>query len=84
MSSLQSDGEYFLEVDVQYPENLLNLHNDLKFLPEKIKIQKFEKLVTNLYDKTKYVNHIKILKQTINHRLVLKKVNKVVTFNQEA
>ena len=36
-----SDEGYFLEVDVQYPENLHNLHNGLKaFLPEKIKIQK--------------------------------------------
>ena len=29
-----SDDGYFLEVDVQYPENLHNLHNDLPFLPE--------------------------------------------------
>ena len=29
---------YFLEVDVQYPENLLNLHNDLPFLLERMKI----------------------------------------------
>ena len=28
------DGSYFLEVDVQYPEKLDELHNDLPFLPE--------------------------------------------------
>ena len=27
----ESDGEYFLEVAVQYPENLHNLFNDLPF-----------------------------------------------------
>ena len=29
----ESDKGYFLEVDVQYPENLHNLHNDLPLLP---------------------------------------------------
>ena len=32
-----NDEEYFLEIDVQYPQNLYNLHNDLPFLPEKMK-----------------------------------------------
>ena len=36
----KSDVEYFLEVDVQYTENLHNLHNDLPFLPERMKIGK--------------------------------------------
>ena len=27
----KSDEGYFLEVDIQYPENLHNLHNDLPF-----------------------------------------------------
>ena len=30
----KSDEGYFLEVDVQYPEELHELHNDLPFLPE--------------------------------------------------
>ena len=29
-----SDKGYFLEVDVEYPKNLSNLHRDLTFLPE--------------------------------------------------
>ena len=36
----ESGDGYFLEVDVQYPENLHNLHNDLLFFPERIKIEK--------------------------------------------
>ena len=35
---------YFLEVDVQYPEELYELHNDLPFLPERMKIEKFKNL----------------------------------------
>ena len=35
--------------DVQHLEKLHELHNDLPFLPERMKIGKVEKLVTNLY-----------------------------------
>ena len=52
---------YFLEADIQYPENLHKLHNDLPFLPEKIEIEKVEKFVANLHDKTGYVMHIRNL-----------------------
>ena len=38
----------------------------------------------NLRDKKKYVVHISILKQALNHGLKLKKVNRVIEFNQEA
>ena len=36
----ESDEGYLLEVDVQYFETLLELHNDLTFLPERIEIEK--------------------------------------------
>ena len=36
----QSDEGYFLEVDIQYPKKLHELHNDLPPLPEKMKIEK--------------------------------------------
>ena len=48
----KSDEGYSLEVDIQYPENLHNLRNDLPFLLETIKIKKVKKLVANLHDKT--------------------------------
>ena len=48
--SEKCDEGYFLEVDVQYPEELHELHDDLPFLPERIKIKKVEKFVTNLHD----------------------------------
>ena len=47
----ESDKRYFLEVNVQYLEKLHELHNDLTFLPERMKTEKVEKLVTNLHDK---------------------------------
>ena len=38
----ESDEGYFLDVDVQYPEKLHELHNDFPFLPERMKIKKVE------------------------------------------
>ena len=43
----KSEEGYFLEVDAQYPEKLHELYNDLPFLPERMKIEKVQKLVTN-------------------------------------
>ena len=47
----ESDKGYFLEVDVQYLEKLHELHNDLLFLLEKMKIEKIKRLLANLHDK---------------------------------
>ena len=80
----ESDEGYFLEVDVQYLEKLHELHIDLPFLPDRMKIEKVEKLVANLHDKIEYVVHIRNLKQVLNHRLVLKKVCRVIKFNPNA
>ena len=69
---------------VQYLEQLHELHNDLPFLPERMKIEKIEKLAANLHDKTEYVIHIRNSKQALNHGLIFKKVNKVIKINQNA
>ena len=79
-----SEEGYKLEVDVDYPSKLHKLHSDIPFLPERIKIDKTQKLMCNLRDKKKYVVHISILKQALNHGLKLKKVHRVIEFNQEA
>ena len=53
----ESDKEYFLEVEVQYLKKLHEIHNDLPFLSERMKVKEVEKLVANLHDKTEYVIH---------------------------
>ena len=61
------------------------MHSDLPFLPERMKVNKCNKLVCNLYSKNNYVIHIRSLKQALNHGLILKKkVHRVIQFNQEA
>ena len=79
-----SDKGYILEVDAEYLKNLHDLHSDLPFLLERMKIDKCKKLVFNLYDKKDYIVHIRSLKQALNHGLLLKKVHRVIQFNQKA
>ena len=79
-----NDKGYIFEVDVKYPKRLHDLHSDLPFLSERMEINKCKKLVCNLYDKKKYVVHINSLKQALNHELKLKKIHRIIEFNQEA
>ena len=79
----KNDQGYFLEVEVEYPEKLHELHNDLPFLPERKKINNVEKLVTNLYDKNEHVIHIRNLKQALTHGLIMIKVHRVIKFNKK-
>ena len=73
---------HIVEVDVEGPKNLHNLHNDSSFLPEITKIKKVRKLVANLNDKAEYVINIINLKQTLNYALVQKHVDTVIKFNE--
>ena len=43
----------FVEVDVQYLQNLHIFHNDFPFLPERMKTENVEYLAASLYDKKK-------------------------------
>ena len=65
----ESEEEYFVKVDVQDPEMLHELHNDLPFLPERTKIEKVKKHITNLNHKTGYAIHKRNLKQALHHEL---------------
>ena len=79
-----SDKRYFLDVDIDYLKELFNFHKDLPFLSERKKVEKVEKLICSIEDKEKYVIHIRALKQALNHGLKLKKVHRVIQFNQKA
>ena len=78
------DIGYILEIDFEYSKKLHNLHNDLAFLPEIMQIKKYRMLVRNLYDKKSYVAHVRTLQQALNDGLILKKVHRVIQFNQKA
>ena len=67
------DKEYILEVDVEYPKNLHDLHSNLPFLPEKMRNNKCSKLVCNLYDKKKLCCSYNITETSIKSWINIKK-----------
>ena len=79
-----SDVGYFIKADIQNPKELDNNHSDLPLLPERMKVNKYKKLVCNLYDEKDYDDHIRLIKQALNHGLKIKKIHKVLKFNQRA
>ena len=68
-----SNKGYILEVDVNYPKNLHGLHEDLPFLPERMKIGKCKKLACNLYNKKKLCCSHKIIKTSLKSWSNIKK-----------
>ena len=75
---------YILEVDVDYPNKLQNLHSNLPFISERMVVNKTKKLICNLQDKKDYVVHINVSKQALDLGLKLRKVHQVIEFDQEA
>ena len=69
----ERDEGHFLQFDVKPPAKLHKFQNDFLFLPKRLKIENFEKLVPNLHDKAEQVIHIINLNQALNHGSVLKK-----------
>ena len=78
----RTDKGYLLEVDVSYPKELHNSHNDLPFMCERMEINGVEKLVPNLRDKKNYVIHIQALNQALQHRLRLDRIHQAIEFDQ--
>ena len=73
---------YVMEVDLEYPEELHDLHNDLPLAPESLEVNKVPKLIPNLRDKKKYVMHYRNLKQYLQLGLILKKIHRILEFEQ--
>lgn len=76
---------YLFEVDLEYPRELHDYHNDYPFCPEKRSIPGIlsqDKLMLTFYDKEKYVVHYSMLKLALEQNLVLKKVHRVLQFEQ--
>ena len=81
-SATRTDKGYVLEVDVSYPKELHNSHNDLPFMCERMEINGMEKLVPNLRDKKNYIIHIQVLNQALQHGLRLGRIHRVIEFDQ--
>ena len=97
-----SDKGLILEVDLEYPNELHDLHNDYPLAPEKVKVERdmlsayckeiadkfnmssglVEKLIPTLGYKEKYVLHYRNLQLYLDLGLKLKKVHRVLEFDQ--
>ena len=73
-----------LEVDLEYPEHLHDGHNDYPLAPEKIIINKVEKLIPTLRNKSKYVVHHEILKLYLQLGLKITKFHRGISFQEES
>ena len=72
-----------IEVDLEYPKELHDAHNDLPLCPESKEIKnKIKKLIPNLNDKEKYVIHYRTLLLCLNLGLKLKKIHRGIKFEE--
>ena len=70
-----------LEVDLEYPEELHDSHNDYPLCPERVECKnKVEKLIPNLRDKKNYVIHYKNLMQCLRLGMKLTKIHRGIRF----
>ena len=72
----------FLEVDLEYPEDLDDLHNDYPLAPERVKIGNIEKVISNLNNKTNYVGHYENLKLYESLGLKITKIHRGIKFEE--
>ena len=77
------DFPCILEVDLEYPRGLHDLHNDYPLAPERLKINNVEKLIPNLWDKKKYIVHHENLKLYLELGLKVKKIHRGIKFREE-
>lgn len=82
----QKNKNIILEVDLEYPDNLHDLHNQMPFCASHVKPENCSqsKLMCTLENKERYVIHFKNLVQCLQHGLRLTKIHRVLEFTEEA
>ena len=71
-----------LEVDLDVPESLHDMHSDYPLAPERMIINGVEKLVPNLNNKKNYVIHYENLKQYERLGLIPTKIHRGIKFEE--
>ena len=78
------DLSCILEVDLEYPEHLHDLHNDYPLAPQRVKMGEVAKLIPNLNNKTNYVVHYEHLKLYECLGLKIAKIHRGIKFEESA
>ena len=71
-----------LEVDLEYPKSLHDLHSDYPLAPERVEVNKVDKLIPDLWNKKKYIIHYENLKQYISLGLKLIHIHRGIKFKE--
>jgi hypothetical protein len=71
-----------LEVDLEYPEELHDLHNEYPLASESLIINKCQKLVPNLRNKTKHVVHHVNLESCERLGMKITKIHRGLSFDE--
>ena len=69
-----------LEVDLEYPEELHDLHNEYPLAPESLNVGNVDKLIPNLMNKERYVLHRDNLLLYESLGIKIKKIHRGITF----
>ena len=81
-----SNTGYLLEVDLEYPHELHDRHNDLPLCPEQLKTVYLKnapkKLIGTLHDKKNYIIHHRYLQSALRNGLKLTRIHRGVKFHQ--
>jgi len=83
ISSKEGRGS-ILKVDLKYPKELHDLHNDYPFASERIVVNEVEKLIPTLRKKDKYVLHHRNLKEYLEMGMNLTKIHLGISFAEDA
>ena len=73
---------YIFEVDLEYPENLWELHNDYPLVPETVKVGGVEKLICHFKPRKNYVIHYQALLQCLDLGMKITAVHRGISFYQ--
>ena len=82
MEKKDTNQGFIFEVDLDYPNTLWDSHNDYPLAPEKLKVDKIDKLICSFLPKRHYVVHYKNLKQYLEEGMILKNVHRGIKFYQ--
>ena len=74
---------YIFEVDLEYPSELWDTHNDYPLAPERLNVNGVEKLISHFKPRKSYVIHYRNLRQCLEMRLRVTAVHRGLIFNQE-
>ena len=78
----KGDKGYIFEVDLEYPSELWDTHNDYSLAPERLNVIGVEKLISHFKPPQKYVIHYRNLRQCLEMGLRVTAVHRGLIFNQ--